>query len=89
MADVIRFAVGERVAAYGWAGCRYRDGVIGSVIRCWVTGLGESVYAVCLDAPQPDGVCLVEASTEDLVKLAATPTKPVKRPRRPRRSHDA
>lgn len=59
MADVMRLAVGERVAAFGWVGCQYREGVVGLVIRFWVTGLGEWVYTIVLDVPEPDGVCLV------------------------------
>jgi hypothetical protein len=89
MADVMRLAVGERVAAFGWVGCQYREGVVGMVVRFWVTGLGEWVYTIVLDVPEPDGVCLVEAATEDLVRLAPMPAKPVKRPRRPRRSRGA
>ena len=86
MADAMRLAIGERVAVYGWVGCQYRKGVVGTVIRFWVTGLGEWGYTVVLDAPQPDGVCLVEATGQDLGKID-TPTTRVKRPRRPRGSN--
>ena len=88
MADAMRLPVGERVAVYGWVGCQYRKAAAGTIIRFWVTGLGEWSYTVLLDAAEPDGVCLVEATGEDLVKID-TPAKRVNRPRPPRGSNNA
>ena len=78
-------SVGERVLAYGWVGCGYRDGVAGTIIRVWLSGLGEWVYSVVFDAPQPDGVCLVEAVGEDVVKAPPIEAPP-RRAGRGRRS---
>jgi hypothetical protein len=44
------FSVGERVLVYGWVGCGYRDAVPGTIVRVWVTGVGEWIYSVILDA---------------------------------------
>lgn len=80
VASVMPLSIGQHVLVYGWVGRQYRDGVPGTIIRRSVSGVGEWIYSVVLDAPQPDGICLVEAPREDLVNAAAAPP-----PRRPRR----
>lgn len=74
--------MGQRVLVYGWVANRYCDGVAGTIIRVWTSEIGEWIHSVVLDAPQPDGICVVEATRDDIVKAA--PTSPPRRARRRR-----
>jgi hypothetical protein len=63
----------DRVLVWGWRQNRPLGGLPGTVVHIWISGIGERVYTVILDAPDEiDGTCVLDVAAHDLVRAPRT-----------------
>ena len=58
----------DPVRVYGWLWNQPREGLLGTVVAVRFSEIGERICLVVLDAPEEDGVCLVDVAHDEVVR---------------------